>query len=206
MQHTDDPAPVRDTASDAYADRLALVQSAWWKKLLPVQAPYRWNLRRQRLGRTLEIGCGIGRNLQALPKGSVGVDHNSKAVAIARERGFTSLDLAEWDVSPLRQPESFDGILISHVLEHMDDQAARTLLHDYLLYLRPAGRVFMICPQERGYASDPTHVRFLDGAALVQLAQDVGLLPGQPFSFPFPRWAGPLFIYNEFCLLSRKQA
>lgn len=62
--------------------------------------------------------------------------------------------------------------------------------------------MFFVCPQERGYASDPTHVRFTTGEDLVRLAQDVGLHPGEPFSFPFPRSAGRAFIYNEFCLLA----
>jgi hypothetical protein len=62
----------------------------------------------------------------------------------------------------------------------------------------------MICPQERGYDSDPTHVTFTDGAALETLAREVGLRPGGWFSFPFPRWAGKAFTYNEFCLRSEK--
>ena len=60
-------------------------QQVWWKKALNVQAPYRWNLRRQRLGRTLDVGCGIGRNLETLDPGSVGVDHNEHSVAVGAE-------------------------------------------------------------------------------------------------------------------------
>ena len=68
--------------------------------------------------------------------------------------------------------------------------------------MRPGGRVFLVCPQERGYASDPTHVRFTTGDDLVDLARSCGLVPETPFSFPFPRRAGTLFVYNEFCLLA----
>ena len=64
--------------------------------------------------------------------------------------------------------------------------------------------MFFVCPQERGYASDPTHVRFATGDDLVALAREVGLDPQPWFSFPFPRWAGKPFIYNEFCLLAVK--
>ena len=32
----------------------------------------------------------------------------------------------------------------------------------YLPGLRAGGKVLFICPQERGYASDATHVRFTD--------------------------------------------
>jgi 2-polyprenyl-3-methyl-5-hydroxy-6-metoxy-1,4-benzoquinol methylase len=169
-----------------------------------VQAPYRWNLRRQRLGRTIDVGCGIGRNLETLAPGSVGVDHNAAAVEVARSRGCTALTVAEWKASDLRRPDAFDGILLAHVIEHMDAAAGVTLLEEYLPCLRPGGRVFFVCPQERGYASDPTHVRWTTGADLQDLARDVGLVPGEWYSFPFPRWAGRPFIYNEFCLSAEK--
>ena len=78
------------------------------------------------------------------------------------------------------------------------------LLRDYLPYLRPGGKVFFVCPQERGYGSDATHVWFATGDDLADLAREVGLLPAPWFSFPFPRWAGKPFVYNEFCLLARK--
>jgi len=196
--------PTHTTDSEAYARRLQAKQQVWWKRLLNVQAPYQWNLRRQQLGRTLDVGCGIGRNLQTLGQGSVGVDHNEASVKLARERGVTALTVKEWEASDLRQPDSFDGMLLAHVIEHLDAADAEQILRDYLPYLRPGGKVFFVCPQERGYASDATHVRFTDGAALAELATSVGLVPQPWFSFPFPRWAGKAFIYNEFCLVAVK--
>jgi SAM-dependent methyltransferase len=192
------------TSGEDYARRLQATQGVWWKRALPVQAPYRWNLRRQRLGRTLDIGCGAGRNLEALDAGSVGIDPNPHVVAMARERGLPALTTEEWEASELRVPESFDGLLLAHVVEHLSPQDAEALLRDHLRYLRPGGRVFLVCPQERGYASDATHVRFATGDDLVTLAEAVGLEPGAWTSFPFPRWAGKAFVYNEFCLLALK--
>ena len=195
---------VPGTAGEDYARRLQTREGAWWKRLLDVQAPYRWNLRRHDLGRTLDVGCGIGRNLATLGAGSVGVDHNAASVQIARSRGLDALTVEEWERSDLRRAEAFDGLLLAHVVEHMTVEDARALLRDYLPYLRPGGRVLMICPQERGYASDETHVRFTDGDALAALAQDVGLVADGWSSFPFPRWAGRAFTYNEFCATAIK--
>ena len=195
---------IRDTSGEDYARRLQSKQQVWWKKALNVQAPYQWNLRRQHLGRTLDVGCGIGRNLETLDAGSVGVDHNATAIEVARERGVTALTVPEWETSELRVAESFDGILLAHVIEHMSAAEGVALLQDYLPYLRPGGRVFFVCPQERGYASDSTHVRWTTGDDLARLARDVGLVPEPWFSFPFPRWAGKPFVYNEFCLLATK--
>jgi SAM-dependent methyltransferase len=194
---------VKDTKGKDYADRLRRKQDVWWKQALDVQAPYRWNLKRQELGRTLDVGCGIGRNLVALSGDSVGVDHNKESVAEARRRGHTALDTDEWATSDLRVPASFDSLLLAHVIEHMDEPTAVRLLEEYLPYLKPNGKVFFICPQERGYASDETHVRFVDLKGLADLSRKVGLAPVKAFSFPFPRLTGKAFLYNEFCLLAQ---
>jgi len=190
------------TREDAYADRLAARESVWWKRLFDVQAPYRWNLRRQHLGRTLDVGCGLGRNLKALSPGSVGVDHNAAAVAECRRRGFSAYTDEQWKAGGADAEGSFDSMLLAHVVEHVAEPGP--LLLTYLPSVRPGGKVFMICPQERGYASDPTHVRFSDGAYLQGLAKSCGLQPDDWFSFPLPRWTGRLFTYNEFCVAATK--
>lgn len=192
------------TESPDYAERLSTLEGVWWKRLLPVQAPYRWNLRRRRLGRTLDIGCGIGRNLGTLPTGSVGVDHNEVSVALARERGLRAYTVEEFLAGEHAQTESFDSLLLAHVVEHLTPDDARDLVRSYLPYLRPGGRVFFICPQERGYASDPTHRTFVTGEGLLQLSREVGLRADNWHSFPLPRRFGKVFPYNEFNVLAVK--
>ena len=192
------------TESRDYADRLVTLESVWWKRLLPVQAPYRWNLRRQHLGRTLDVGCGVGRNLATLGAGSVGVDHNEASVQVARARGLEAFTVEEFLAGEHARPDSFDSILLAHVIEHMSPEAARELMRSYLPFLRPGGRVFFICPQERGYASDDTHETFTTGEDLVRLSRDVGLEAERWRSFPLPRRAGRLFVYNEFNVLATK--
>ncbi len=185
-----------------YAERLVRKQGVWWKRALNVQAPYQWNLRRQQLGRTLDVGCGIGRNLETLAPGSLGVDHNPHSVEVARELGHDVMTVDDFLASDRARPGAFDGMLVAHVIEHMERDDALDILKFYLPYLRPGAKVMFVCPQERGYASDKTHVRFFDGEALRSLAEDAGLQPGTWWSFPFPRRFGKLFIYNEFCLVS----
>ncbi len=182
----------------AYTRRLASLESVWWKRLLDVQRPYRWNLRRLDLGRTLDIGCGLGRNLVALPHGSVGVDHNPSSVAEARSRGLRAMTPEEFTASADNRPAAFDSLLLAHVIEHMDEPAGRELVATYLPCLRPGGSVVFICPQERGYVSDPTHVRFVYFAGLARLGGAVGLRVNLKYSFPFPRLVGRVFPYNEF--------
>src|SRR5438477_5904865 len=99
-----------------YADRLVSLQQVWWKRLLPVQAPYRWNLRRLKLGSTLDVGCGIGRNLIHLGGDGVGIDHNPSSVAVARAAGLRAFTPEEFLASPFAAPRSFDSLLVAHVL------------------------------------------------------------------------------------------
>ncbi|KRF46776.1 bifunctional 2-polyprenyl-6-hydroxyphenol methylase/3-demethylubiquinol 3-O-methyltransferase UbiG [Terrabacter sp. Soil810] len=193
-----------DTADPDYADRLEHAQRVWWKRVVPVQLPYQLHLRRQRLGRTLDVGCGIGRNLRTLGPGSVGVDHNQAAVTYARGLGFDAMTVDEFLANDRAQPAAFDSILLAHVIEHMARPDAEALLRTYLPYLKTGGTVFFICPQERGYASDPTHVWFATGDDLFQLSRTVDLEPQRAWSFPFPRRAGKFFVYNEFCVRATK--
>ena len=72
------------------------------------------------------------------------------------------------------------------------------MLAPYLSYLEPGARVVLICPQERGFASDPTHTVFVDQPALAALADELELRVERQFSFPLPRRAGRVFTYNEF--------
>lgn len=195
----------KSTEESAYAERLSNLQQVWWKKFFRVQAPYQWHLKHQDLGRTLDVGCGIGRNLATLGSSSVGVDHNEEAVLEARALGHNALTVEEWEKSEHRREASFDGILLAHVIEHLDREESIAILNDYLPYLKPGGKVFFICPQERGYASDETHIRFTDFDALRDLCEATGLTPVRQRSFPFPRKLGKTFIYNEFCLLALKE-
>ena len=202
----DEPTPPASTKRAAYADRLVRKETATWKRLLNVQAPYQWNLRRQELGKTLDVGCGIGRNLATLAPGSVGVDHNAASVAIARERGFVAYTSEEFVSSPHAVVGSFDSMLLAHVIEHMAAELGEKLVREYLPYVKPGGKVFFVCPQERGYKSDATHERFTTNDDLAALARSVGLVPERAASFPFPRFAGRAFTYNEFNLLATKPA
>jgi len=181
-----------DTTGEWYTDRLQRITGRGWKRFVP--DPYRWNLRRLNLGRTLDIGCGIGRCLAFIDGNGVGVDHNEKSVEVCRSRGLEAYTPAEF----LTIDEGlFDSILLSHVLEHTTIAEGKELLESYLPHLKPGGRILLITPQMAGQKSDPTHVRFLDAEALRQQIAELGGVEIKSRSFPFPRFAGGLFRYNE---------
>jgi 2-polyprenyl-3-methyl-5-hydroxy-6-metoxy-1,4-benzoquinol methylase len=200
---TSDKDKNAQTKDAAYAQRLQRLESASWKRLLSVQAPYRWNVRRLKLGRTLDVGCGIGRNLRHLGGNGVGVDHNATSVRVARDAGLEAYTPDEFLASDRARPGGFDSMLMAHVLEHLPEEDVPGLVKSYLPYVRPGGTVVFITPQERGYAGDATHVRFIGFAEATALAESLGLTVAKTYSFPLPRVAGRFFTYNEFVVVSR---
>lgn len=195
-----------DTSSEAYAQRLRACSGPRWKQLLHVQAPYRWNLRRLEPGFTLDVGCGIGRNLAHLDGHGVGVDHNPAAVAEARRRGLNAFTPDDFFAGEHAATDRYDTMLMAHVIEHMRGDEAAELVARYLPFVRAGGRAIFICPQEAGFRSDPSHVEFADFASLHRLCAGAGLQVTKSYSFPFPRVVGRWFRYNEFVVVAAKPA
>jgi SAM-dependent methyltransferase len=193
-----------DTRGAAYTAWLLGDETALWRRLFDVQAPYRWNLRRLDLGFTLDIGCGIGRNLVHLRGVGVGIDHNPASVEVARRRGLQAFTPEEFEASSFHSAGRFESLLLAHVVEHMTRPEAVALIRRYLSVLKPSGKVVLITPQERGHRPDPTHVEFLDFEALREIARKAGLAPIREYSFPLPRPFGRVFRHNEFVSISRK--
>lgn len=199
--------PRGSTERPAYTQRLERLEGARWKRMLNVQAPYAWNVRRLCTGRTLDVGCGIGRNLGHLGGRAVGVDHNATSVELARQRGHRAYTPDAFEASEDAAPGSYDTLLFAHVLEHMARDEALALVRSYLPYLRTGrtARIVAICPQEAGYRSDASHIEFLDAAALGSLLHDAGgFTVVSSRSFPFPRPAGKVFPYNEFVVVAER--
>ncbi len=194
-----------DTRSDAYAQRLHGFDRGW-KRLVDVQRPYRWNIRRLGLGFVLDVGCGVGRNLLHLGgKGAgVGVDHSAASVELARARGLEVFTPDGFVAAGYAQPGRFDSLLLAHVVEHMRFAEAGALLKEHLPYVKPGGKVVLIVPQEAGFKSDATHVEFFRAESLQRLAESCGLSVERAYSFPFPRVAGKVFPHNETILVARR--
>jgi SAM-dependent methyltransferase len=194
------------TEAAEYTRRLVQGQRVWWKRLLDVQRPYRWNLKRLGLGFTLDVGCGVGRNLENLGGHAIGVDHNPHSVAVCRDRGFAAFTPAEFRASPHAKANTFDALLFAHVAEHMTRAEFARLIHEYAAPLKPGGRLIVITPQEAGFRSDPTHVEFFDFEAIRAAASDAGFTIVREYSFPLPRMVGRFFPYNEFVSIARRFA
>jgi SAM-dependent methyltransferase len=155
----------------------------------------------QLVGRTLDFGCGVGELLAILPDGSRGLEYNEATVAYCRSIGLpvSHYDgFADgWSLSTLSRAHGLQSMVISHVLEHLDDPAEvfrRLLTAAEVLGVH---RVLVIVPGRAGFRIDPTHRTFVDETLLRE-----ALLPGwvseKSFHFPFSAaWVGDYFAYNE---------
>ena len=193
----------RDTGRPEYTQRLSRLEGAAWKRVINAQAPYRWNVRRMNLGFTLDVGCGIGRNLSTI---STETESASTTIRIrsrpSAARGFSGFTIEEFLASKYAAADTFDSILVTHVVEHLPEADALSVVGSYLPFVKPSGKVVFITPQERGYASDTTHMRFVGFEELSNLAADLGFRVQRQYSFPLPRPAGKLFTYDEFICIT----
>jgi 2-polyprenyl-3-methyl-5-hydroxy-6-metoxy-1,4-benzoquinol methylase len=193
-----------ETSKKAYTERLIRLEGVWLKKFLAPINPYKRNIRKLAIGRVLDVGCGIGRNLRYIAKlDAVGVDHNIDSVNFVRRLGYAAYipeEFAQLDT----EENTFDTLLVSHVLEHLTENEGRMLLQEYLNFVRPGGQVVLICPQEKGYSSDQTHSTYCTVETLSGLSNELGLKVVQTKSFPLPYFFGPLFIYNEHVVVAQK--
>jgi 2-polyprenyl-3-methyl-5-hydroxy-6-metoxy-1,4-benzoquinol methylase len=192
------------TTEKAYTKRLVALQKQSWKTILDVQRPYRWNLKRLNPGRTLDVGCGIGRCLTALPAGSVGIDHNPHSIDIVNSLGLIGFVADDFRRSASYILGGYDTLLLSHVLEHLTQDEGCSLIEKYAPLIKLGGLAILICPQEKGFSTDYSHVTFLDRDKLCAMLTMTGFVVQKTFSFPFPRILGRIFAYNETVVVGRK--
>lgn len=142
-------------------------------------------------GRVLDVGCGNGSSLRSLERRGwhgVGIDFDEAAIQIAREQGVEAYvgDLA----SQKFPPESFDAIMMNHVIEHVPSPEA--LLRECRRILKKDGILIAITPNanSRGhqrYGKDwrgfePDHLQIFTVRSLAALGTSAGFTYIRSFS------------------------
>ncbi len=134
--------------SALYESTYHLEDAHWWfagRRAIVCDAVRRALNGASRRPRILDLGCGTGRNLQALRElgAPVGLDIEALALRYSRERGMQRLVQARAEALPLRD-ESFDGVLALDLLEHLEDDVAGA--REMFRVLRPQGLLIVSVP------------------------------------------------------------
>jgi SAM-dependent methyltransferase len=175
----------------------------------------------------LDVGCGRGVFLDLLRDAGIdgeGIDIMPEAVAYCRAKGHRA-EVADATSFLAGKTDRYDGILCSHIIEHLDFDAAGRLLAEGLQALRNGGRLVIVTPNSRDIAImadvfwlDPTHRRpyppdlihsMLTSAGFVQVEVESPLgRPGRRRDWPAWLWRkallGPYFGNPETIAVGRK--
>lgn len=164
-------------------------------------------------GPTLDFGCGIGELLRRLPAGSRGLEYNKATVELCRAEGL-AVDFYDgfqddWTLGALPSDARFQSMVVSHVLEHLEQPG------DVLRKLMLAARqrsvecVLVIVPGRAGFRIDDTHRRFVD----LPLLDDPAVVNGTGFRLESARYfpgnlrrLGDWFPHHELQVLYRSIA
>ncbi|NWG14616.1 MAG: class I SAM-dependent methyltransferase [Acidobacteria bacterium] len=140
-------------------------------------------------GRVLDVGCGDGKFLWALPPDRyerAGIERSAKTVELVRRR-MPDIDLVSGDIhSPELEPGRYDLITFWHVLEHLP--RPDLVLERVGKLLRPGGWLIISLPcidslqaslfRSFWYGFDdvPRHLHHFSKASLNRLLENAGFL------------------------------
>jgi SAM-dependent methyltransferase len=146
------------------------------------------------VGKTLDVGCGVGDMLSFRPD-TTGVDINPLTVEWCRSQGRDVFEMIE-DVLPFASG-SFQSVMLDNVIEHLYEPTA--LLSEIYRVLHPGGTLVVGVPGLRGYASDADHKTFYDKEKLVDVMNAAGFTMSRLMYLPFP-FPGLSRYLRQYCL------
>lgn len=132
----------------------------------------------------LDVGCGRGVFLQMLQQAGihpVGVDLFAGSVEYCRGLGFTDVHQDDALTFLQQHPGAFDGVVCSHIIEHVPYPDAIEIVRAAYSALTPGGHFAIVTPNPRDlyvigelFWLDPTHVRPYPLPQLEAMLRSVG--------------------------------
>lgn len=119
-------------------------------------------------GNVLDLGCGRGEFLELLAErrcNAFGVEIDSNLVEFCARKGFNVLNSDVLEFLEHKNTKKWDGIFISHLVEHLDSVSALRMLDLASKSLNPNGRLIVLTPNPDflpgmgEFWSDMTHLR-----------------------------------------------
>lgn len=161
-------------------------------------------------GSFLDVGCGQGGNLltlQSLGWKAEGIDFDAAAIKIAKGRG---LNVSAGDLySKKYKSESFDLILLCHVIEHLP--SPEETIGECLRILKKGGKLIIITPNGSGMGhkkfkrnwrglETPQHLQIFNPQSLGIISRRAGFASANVFSSP----SGDDYILAQSELLTKQ--
>lgn len=153
-------------------------------------------LARKLAGRVLDYGCGIGDFVQ-FRDNTVGVDINSHNVSYCVQRGLDA-KLVQDNHIPYDE-DSFDGVVLDNVLEHIPGEAVDSVINEIKRVLMVGGAIVVGVPGRKGYDSDPDHKIFYTEDSLTSLFVRHGFETREVILMPFASQKLENFL-RQFCI------
>jgi SAM-dependent methyltransferase len=112
--------------------------------------------------RILDVGCGYGSKLKQLTElgytNVKGVEINQAIVDAVRNEGLDVSSVDEFDLD--EQTETYDLLLMSHIIEHFQYQDLIEFMENYLDCLKPGGFLLIATPlMNPSFYDDFDHVK-----------------------------------------------
>ena len=148
-------------------------------------------LDKEKPGRLLEVGCGNGdrlRHMRSLGWDAIGIEIDPAAQRLAEKKSGCKVYSEDLETIQF-QDHSFDAVIMSHVIEHVDDPVG--LLKECLRILKPGGKFVATTPNalslgHRFFKSDwrglepPRHLYIFSTSSIQKM---LALLGVQAFVF-----------------------
>jgi 2-polyprenyl-3-methyl-5-hydroxy-6-metoxy-1,4-benzoquinol methylase len=99
-------------------------------------------------GYVLDIGCGDGEYIENYKGRSLGIDANENNIYFCQKIG---LNVITADANSFNKPETFDTVLLSHVLEHLS--LPQKVLENSYISTKTGGCILIIVPTYKGFVS-----------------------------------------------------
>ena len=130
-----------------------------------VRTVYLNDIRKYCIGKTIDLGCGVGELLKTLPEGSIGFEVNKVVVEFCKKNGLNvNLYTPEEDDYNFHmiEPGLFQTFTMNHVLEHLEQSSNVITKIFESCHRLGITRIIFTVPGHKGYKSDATHQTFIN--------------------------------------------
>jgi 2-polyprenyl-3-methyl-5-hydroxy-6-metoxy-1,4-benzoquinol methylase len=149
-------------------------------------------VRHESFATVLDVGCGSGELLSYVRRSHpgaalAGADLSPEQTERNRQR-MPDAEFFALDIQTAHLPRTFDLVICSEVVEHLDD--ARAAIQHLSKMVAPGGRLLITCPSGTVYATERHfgHVRHPRAEDLATWASEAGLTTATLWNWGFPTY------------------